>query len=280
MYFKRFRRAKHSIFDAAFGLRGDVRLAGLLHDKILMDAFQLFSRLFPRYMPRDPVFYGRKKLGSQYAAPSWIKDMNLLISPGVGPDISFDLELMASGIHTVLIDKQMPPNPCQLPSCCLYIPKFLGTLAQSAHSPESFVSLGSLLSDYSGKSFERKVLQMDIEGAEWPILLCDSSALSQFEIIIIELHGISSLFAYSMNATVYTGLSLLLDKFSPYFARINDVNGYATVHGYKIPELLELTLVNKSINIEDAFDEAPFILETDNLGISDSIQKLLGAIPV
>jgi hypothetical protein len=276
MAFQIFRRAKHSIYNATATLRGDIRLAGQLHDKTMKEAFQLFSQLFPQHMPINPVFYGSKKFGSQYAAPSWIKDMHLLISPGVGPDISFDLEMMAYNIHTVLIDKQIPPNLCQLPSCCRYISKFLGTSTQFARSPESFVSLESLLSHYDGKSYERKILQMDIEGAEWPILLCDSAALSQFELIIIELHGLPALFSYSMNAAIYSGLVLLLDSFTPFFARVNDVSGYAMVRGYKIPELLELTLVNKSMHMYSGA-HVPFILEKDNLGISESIQSLLGA---
>lgn len=95
---------------------------------------------------------------------------------------------------------------------------------------------------------------MDVEGAEWMALLhMPESLLDQCNQIAIELHDLSGL----GKTTMYPGVTLeqkikVLYKLSKYFHCWHvHANNYVSMYildGYKVPDVLEVTFVNKKLH--------------------------------
>jgi hypothetical protein len=89
------------------------------------------------------------------------------------------------------------------------------------------------------------VLQMDIEGNEWPIL-ADISAetLSRFRIIVLELHEMDNLLTNPLGIEIFsTVFRKLNDQFSVVHLHANNCCGALSYQGIQIPKVLEITLI-------------------------------------
>jgi FkbM family methyltransferase len=164
------------------------------------------------------------RYGSEYGGwvmPSLLarsKGSKILISAGLGRDISFDLELMDQGFFVIGIDPTVESvkyvkeivgkNPnFELIEACLSVddsglylfPPKIGNHASwsifnSTSSRGTFfpsISIGRILSSDGVKNSDLKILKMDIEGAEFPILqqLADNPHI--FDLCLTELDYIS-----------------------------------------------------------------------------------------
>jgi hypothetical protein len=109
----------------------------------------------------------------------------------------------------------------------------------------------------NGDSEKRLLLQMDVDGAEWDTLIhMSNSVLNLFDQIVIEVHGLSTDFSEALNGgEVY---SVSLDKKIKVFRKINELFYLYHVHAntegglhfigwFKVPDVLELTYVNKKM---------------------------------
>lgn len=127
------------------------------------------------------------------------------------------------------------------------------------------ISLDDWVKDNSDPD-EDLILQMDIEGSEYEVILSTSSTtIQRFRIIVLELHDLRS-------ALSRTGLIL----FTLLMAKLGESHTIVHAHpnncclgvknsGLVWPDVLELTLVNKS-RITSAFGPAvlPHALDRDN----------------
>ena len=120
--------------------------------------------------------------------------------------------------------------------------KFLG-----AFDNEKFFTLSTwkekYLKDYSGDL----LLQMDIEGAEYPVILSTpSELLSQFRILVIEVHYLDRLFDPCCFDLFASWVDKILASFSVVHIHPNNFYGSAKRGSIEIPRLLEFTFLNKS----------------------------------
>jgi len=237
-------------------------------------AFDTLLSLIPTRMPWNPVTVGEIPCNGQYVVPPEIFNVDLLISPGVGMDVPLDIAFLQHGIKTILIDTvKLPKSLYSYRNNLQYISKFLGSQSAETRSPEIVISINTLLKT---NKFKRVALQMDIEGHEWAIILEDGeNMLDSFDYLIIELHGLSALFAYSTFPLMTSAIDILRKYFVPYYTSINPANGYSKIKGKLIPELIEVTLVNKSCVSANMFSPLPYVFKYDALGIGESLQTLL-----
>ena len=237
-------------------------------------AFVKLLSLFPARMPSNPLIVGEVSCNGQYVVPPEIFNVDLLVSPGVGNDVPLDIAFLQHGIRSILVDTVMlPKSLTSYGSNLQYIYKYLGSKSAESRSPEKIVSINTLLKK---NTYQSAALQMDIEGHEWPIILEDGeNVLDSFDYLIIELHGLSSLFGYSTFPLMARAIDILTKYFVPYYATINPANGYSKIRGKLIPELLEVTFVNKKCVTPSTFSSSSYVLKHDELGIAKSLQTLL-----
>lgn len=122
-----------------------------------------------------------------YLVPDDLDGIEACISPGVSEEISFDMDLAARGIDVYMADASVSGPPIQN-SRFHFIPKFLGVVNE-----DEVIRLDTYCENIGAKG--DLLLQMDIEGSEWPVLLDTSpETLRKFRIIVIEFHEIQEMF--------------------------------------------------------------------------------------
>ena len=110
-------------------------------------------------------------------------------------------------------------------------------------------------------SGKRLLLQMDVEGAEWDTLIhTPNSVLGLFDQIVIEVHGLASDVSDALNEGGVYKVSIdnkikVLKKinalFYLYHVHANTYGGLYYINWFKVPDILELTFVNKKA-VKDA----------------------------
>ena len=108
---------------------------------------------------------------------------------------------------------------------------------------------------------KRLILQMDVDGAEWDTLLATpNSVLALFDQIVIEVHGLATDFSATLNGGEVHQVSIdkkikvlkkINDFFYLYHVHANTEGGLFYIEWFTIPDVLELTFINKKI-VENA----------------------------
>jgi len=174
-----------------------------------------------------------------YLIPDDFDGVKHCFSPGVGDQISFDLDLASRGIHIFLADGSVekPPSEHQLIS---FEKKFI-----DVKNTDSSIRLDTWI-DIKSPNEKDLILQMDIEGAEYRILKnLSNKYLSRFRIMAIEFHGLERLI-YRHN---FNYLDSVFKKILKFFdvVHIHPNNNEACVkwNGIEIPPVMEFTFLRK-----------------------------------
>jgi hypothetical protein len=87
---------------------------------------------------------------------------------------------------------------------------------------------------------------MDIEGAEWPVLLnISDSKLARFRIIVVELHDMERLMDKHAFRIIRAVMERLLEDFCVVHNHPNNYGGLVGVGALEIPRALEVTLLRR-----------------------------------
>jgi len=90
------------------------------------------------------------------------------------------------------------------------------------------------------------LLQMDIEGGEWAVLLDASpEVLRRFRVVVMEIHGLDRLLDEHGFSTISTALDRLLGDFHLVHAHPNNYARYVLRGDTIIPPVLEVTFLRK-----------------------------------
>lgn len=174
-----------------------------------------------------------------YLIPNDIIGISKCVSPGCDKKIAFETDLLTRfGISSVIIDKA-DAKPRGLDDSHTYIEKWLGL-----RDSDSLISLNTLLKSHQNGDL---LLQMDIEGAEYEILLGTSSEdLERFRIILIEFHYLSNMknrmFFDYIGKTVFQKLS---QTHTLVHAHPNNCAPSWSHQGIQYPEVMEYTYLRK-----------------------------------
>jgi hypothetical protein len=117
-------------------------------------------------------------------------------------------------------------------------------------------------------------LKMDIEGWEIPALLtCPEHLLRRLRFIVAEFHGIATAVAEDRTAPHEASWQKLSRYFDVVHFHGNNSGGGRVLGGALIPELLEVTLVNRDFyQTADGFDSGPTSLDRPNITGKAEIQ--------
>jgi hypothetical protein len=174
-----------------------------------------------------------------YLIPNDLEGVEVCFSPGVSEVASFELELARRGIKCFLADYSVdaPPIKNDLFS---FEKKYLG-----AHDSDVFITLDNWVNK-NGRNGENFILQMDIEGAEYEVILSASSELlRKFRIIVIEFHELDALSNVDRFNRIRSTFAKLLSDFEVVHIHPNNCLEPVNYRGIDIPPVMEFTFYRR-----------------------------------
>lgn len=201
----------------------------------------LLSKIHPVKTDHNLIRIGGRHDGG-YLVPDDLKGISVCYSPGVGNTSAFENDLYQNhSISSHLADGsvQSPPLGGMVRS---FAKRNLGALNdESTMTLEHWVNTNSPCND-SGDL----LLQMDIEGAEYDVLLSTPlEVLKRFRILAIEFHGGHRWANKDQSARVVTILERLETLFYVVHNHPNNCCGIDTVAGVEVPRVFELTFLRR-----------------------------------
>lgn len=174
-----------------------------------------------------------------YLVPDDLEGIAACFSPGVDYTATFERDLVDRGIPCFLSDRSVDGSPFDH-ELVSFQKKFIDVV-----NDEGNVTLNSWVKDNSAAG-QDLLLQMDIEGAEWRVLLdTEIDVLKRFRIIVLELHNIHHAFESSMHDIVTACLTKLNSAFEVVHVHPNNAGGTVEADGLVIPKLIEVTYHRK-----------------------------------
>tara|TARA_B110001450_G_scaffold256066_2_gene285329 strand:- start:295 stop:1089 length:795 start_codon:yes stop_codon:yes gene_type:complete len=187
-----------------------------------------------------------KRIGDKndggYLIPDIINEIKYCVSGGVGHTNEFEFQLEKLNIKSFLADYSVDA-PKDLNNFD-FKKKFLA----SFDNPEK-ININSWIKSFGDKcNLEQSILKLDIEKSEYEVInTINEEVLKKFKILIIEFHGIEMI----GEEGFYQNLSAVKNKILKYFLTVhihpNNCCGMHNVRKFKVPSVLEVTYLNKSL---------------------------------
>lgn len=203
------------------------------------EIFALLRKLAPVDCGIDLIRVGGDADGG-YLIPDDLNGVDYCFSPGVGASSSFEDHLAAMGIRSFLADGSVDGPSIDRPEFT-FDKKFLG-----ATDSETSFTLSTWKDKYLPDYFGDLLLQMDIEGAEYEVLLsAPDSLLDHFRIVIVEFHGLDRLFDPFTFALYRAAFDKLLRLFNVVHIHPNNQARVVRKGEIEIPTFMEFTFLNR-----------------------------------
>lgn len=200
----------------------------------------LIAKLQPQDTGRNLIRIGGAGDGG-YLVPDDLEGIQYCFSPGVATTSDFENDLADRGIHSFLADYSVEKPPILRPEFT-FDKRYLG-----ATDTPPFITLASWKEKYLGGYNGDLILQMDIEGSEYPVLFnTPDSLLRQFRIIVIEFHQLQKLFDPFVFELFSACFEKLLQSFCVVHIHPNNGTNVARRGSLEIPIYMEFTFLNRS----------------------------------
>ena len=172
--------------------------------------------------------------------PGDLEGIEYCFSPGVSKVSDFESHLADRGIKSFLADYSVDQPATTRPEFT-FDKKFLGAFDGGKYMTFSDWK-DKYIKDYTGDL----ILQMDIEGCEYEVILSTpDSLLNQFRIMTVEFHHLQNLFdpfAFTLFSSCF---GKLLQNFHVAHIHPNNFRGSVKFGEIEIPEVMEFTFINK-----------------------------------
>lgn len=231
---------------------------------------RLADRLVSLYRPVELIRIGGPGDGG-YLIPDDLNGVRRCFSPGVDVKSGFEAELAKRfGIHCFMADASVS-GPAVQNDLFEFDQKFLGM-----EDEDNFISLRTWVDDKVHDDDQEMILQMDIEGFEYPVLITASmECLNRFRILVIEFHFLHKVFDRVFLDTFDAILKRLSTSFSIVHMHPNNCCGMFRRGDISIPSAMEMTLLrNDRFQYIPSADSAvlPHVLDTPNIsGVHDFV---------
>jgi hypothetical protein len=199
---------------------------------------EFIETLRPQSVERPLVRIGGGGDGS-YLLPDDFDRLVGLYSPGVAGSSSFERVFADRGVNCFLADYSVD-GPAEENKRFFFEKKFLG-----ASSINQFIRLEEWVNRNTPEPGDL-VLQMDIEGAEYEVILdTHREILSRFRIMVIEFHGLDLLFSRSTFPYIKQAFAKLLEDFVVVHIHPNNCSPSVFYKNIEVPPVLEITFYRK-----------------------------------
>jgi len=217
---------------------------------------QLLKLLYPIKTDKELIRIGDKGDGG-YLIPDDLLGIKALFSPGVGAKVDFEKSIYTRGIKKIFLADYSVSNPNITDFD--FIKKFVGLF-----NDEQYIKFDEWVEHRCSEG--DMILQMDIEGGEYEIILgMKESLLKRFRIIVVEFHNLHLIYLREFFPIVYN----VFKKLSQFFWIVHiHPNNASFIVRYKksieIPSVMEFTFYRKDrakkIGYVNTF---PHYLDTD-----------------
>jgi len=175
-----------------------------------------------------------------YLLPNDLSGIQACFSPGVHTQIAFDIDIARRGMRVHLADAAVPA-PQDMTTNMTFIPKYVGAVNdQTTITMDDWVQQAGEAGSYD------LMLQMDIEGSEYEVLMSTSEALlKRFRIIAMEFHMLDQLWNPGFLSLVKPIFQKLLASHYCVHIHPNNFCGVFVRGGIEIPTVMEFTFYRK-----------------------------------
>jgi hypothetical protein len=181
-----------------------------------------------------------------YLVPNDFEGVKALFSPGVDKTSRFEAEMADKGMDVFLADYSVD-GPAENHDRFKFIKKYIG-----CYNSDKQITLGDWVSQSMGIEEGDLMLQMDIEGFEYEVLLnTDALLLDRFRTIVLELHEVGRIFDRGRFFLFQAFFHKVLSKHVVVHIHPNNCCGTITMHGITVPHVLELTLYRRDRPLTD-----------------------------
>ena len=195
-----------------------------------------------------------------YLVPNDLENVEICFSPGVSKVAAFEADLTKKGIKCFLADYSVQAPPISN-SLIYFEKKYIGV-----KESEVFMTLENWVSRH-GENKSDLILQMDIEGAEYGVLIdASSETLRKFRIMIIEFHYLDNLSDRIGFQLIDLAFAKILKDFEVVHIHPNNNDKPVNYKGVLIPPLMEFTFLRKDrISYKSDFSSFPHELDRKNV---------------
>lgn len=203
-----------------------------------LTVLKIIKELAPRLSYKPLIRLGGSGDGG-YLAPDDFDGVQACFSPGVSVIANFELEMASRGIPSYMADYSVDGPPV-LHESFDFEKKFLGVT-----NDDVFITLKDWVQRKAPGNGDL-VLQMDIEGAEYAVLLdTPDEILCRFRMMVIEFHGLDRL-ASAANIDFFASIFNRLSKyFNVVHIHPNNCSSVLRLSDIEIPTVMEFTFIRK-----------------------------------
>lgn len=203
----------------------------------------LLARLHPRAMATQAKVRIGNAWDGGYVLPEAALRAEVVLSIGVGNDVSFDFAMAERGAQVLQFDHTVEGPPT---AHATFHFRRAGWGAASAGPLLSFVELHAATEAMPGA---HRMLKFDVEGAEYEALAAaDADLLARYEVIVCELHDINTIGTAEGFARLERCLAALTRHHEPVHLHANNYAGMALVQGVPVPQVIELALLRRDLD--------------------------------
>lgn len=243
-------------------LRNTLTNKGVFLSKVTADEdlAQFFRDVRPVAVGKELIRIGRAGDGG-YLTPDDLDGVEVCFSPGVADTASFEDELSKRGIQSYLADYSVEKAPIEN-DMVSFEKKFLGD-----KDNEKYMRLETWVQTKACDNDRDLMLQMDIEGAEFQVILdTPRTLLRRFRIIIVEFHNMEKLFDRDGFPFVRQAFEKLLGDFTVCHIHPNNVDPVWSNGRYVVPRTIEFTFLRKDrADVTDQTLSFPHTLDAPNV---------------
>jgi hypothetical protein len=174
-----------------------------------------------------------------YLIPDDLEGIQACFSPGVSKIARFEEQMAARGVKCFLADASVDGPPIQN-TLFDFDAKFLGPTTEG-----QFITLDDWV-DAKAPGESEFILQMDIENAEYGVLLTASpGTLRKFRIIVVEFHKLANIYDRLGLDLIKFTFQRLLQDFDVVHIHPNNSSPSVRFKHFDTPPLLEFTFLRK-----------------------------------
>jgi hypothetical protein len=175
-----------------------------------------------------------------YLLPDDLGGITHCFSPGVSTTATFEEAMLERGVHSFLSDYSVDGPPASLKQCT-FSKKFLG-----AFNSPVYWTLQQWMKQSLPDDGNNLLLQMDIEGAEYQVLLnTPIEVLKRFRVIAIEFHALDQLLNADFFPLIRDSFYNLLAEYHVVHLHPNNYKGVSRFGLVEVPCLMEMTFIRK-----------------------------------
>ena len=215
---------------------------GLAKIKVCSDIerLSLLKSLLPISQNFELIRVGGDSDGG-YLVPNILHSIDYCFSPGVAQSSEFEFFMAKLGIKSFMIDASVD-SPTITHELFNFQRLYLGHRTKG-----EFISLDDWI-ETSANQMKSGILQMDIEGAEYPSLMSVSkNNLLKFAILVIEFHGLNRLYNGDFALIFELTIAKLKENFEIVHLHPNNAGRTHKIGHLKVPNVVELTLLRKDL---------------------------------